>query len=103
MNGISRWKKRKQKKQQKRDDLAKQMWAINPILKVQLYQDEKIWEDYSHGDMNDQKIIEHLRRRKNFDIEMINLMTKYDVDKPPEPQTPSEGAKTSKEQTPPGR
>ena len=34
-------KERKQKKQQKRDDIAKQMWAINPILKIQLTKTRK--------------------------------------------------------------
>uniref|UniRef100_A0A7M5WZK0 SMODS and SLOG-associating 2TM effector domain-containing protein n=1 Tax=Clytia hemisphaerica TaxID=252671 RepID=A0A7M5WZK0_9CNID len=40
------------KQRKKQEEWSKRMWALNPLLKIQLYRDEKMWEDY-HDKTND--------------------------------------------------
>ena len=62
---------KRSKKQAKNDEMAKQIWAINPILKLQLHQDEKLWEDYLKGNMDEQKITRILKERRTLDTELL--------------------------------
>ena len=60
-----RWSKRRATKRQRKEELwCRKMWEVNPLLKIRLYKDQMIWNDYRDGKITGDRVDELLKEKK---------------------------------------